>query len=201
MIHGVHPEGMNYERSPEVPPVIMPFEAINWPGDQNPPQMVAAGEPADDDTEPDDAIIRQYGTPVVAQGHRGNRHHPAHRPPDYHKITPDPMIVLLDLNYTLVANSPKHGTTPVRMAKRLAGELYRQLAGRVGQAAYRGAHHGAARDLDDSHAQPDRGADRLAAPGRVFCPDRLVESSGDQGASAQEGRFSGPRRARPRHRD
>ena len=64
MIHGVHPEGMNYERSPEVPPVIMPFEAINWPDDMNPPQMVAAGEPADDDTEPDDAIIRQYGTPV-----------------------------------------------------------------------------------------------------------------------------------------
>lgn len=36
------------------------------------------------------------------------------------------MIILLDLNYTLVANSPKHGTTPVRMEKRLAGEQYRQ---------------------------------------------------------------------------
>jgi hypothetical protein len=36
------------------------------------------------------------------------------------------MIILLDLNYTLVANSPRHGTTPVRMEKRLAGELYRQ---------------------------------------------------------------------------
>lgn len=35
-------------------------------------------------------------------------------------------IILLDLNYTLVANSPKHGTTPVRMEKRLAGEQYRQ---------------------------------------------------------------------------
>jgi len=45
---------------------------------------------------------------------------------DYHKITPAPMIVLLDLNYTLVANSPQHGTTPERMEKRLAGERYRQ---------------------------------------------------------------------------
>jgi len=36
------------------------------------------------------------------------------------------MIILLDLNYTLVANSPKHGTTPERMEKRLADEQYRQ---------------------------------------------------------------------------
>ena len=45
---------------------------------------------------------------------------------DYHKITPAPMIVLLDLNYTLVSNSPKHGTTPPRMELRLRGECYRQ---------------------------------------------------------------------------
>ena len=64
MIHGVHPEGMNYERSPEVPPVTMPFDAINWPDELRPPQMAAAGEPADDDTEPDDDLIRQYGAPV-----------------------------------------------------------------------------------------------------------------------------------------
>ena len=36
------------------------------------------------------------------------------------------MIILLDLNYTLVANSPRHGTTPERMEKRLANEQYRQ---------------------------------------------------------------------------
>ena len=36
------------------------------------------------------------------------------------------MIILLDLNYTLVANSPKHGTTPPRMEKRLQDERYRQ---------------------------------------------------------------------------
>jgi len=36
------------------------------------------------------------------------------------------MIILLDLNYTLVTNSPRHGTTPERMEKRLAGEQYRQ---------------------------------------------------------------------------
>ena len=35
-------------------------------------------------------------------------------------------IILLDLNYTLVANSPVHGTAPKRMEKRLADEQYRQ---------------------------------------------------------------------------
>jgi len=36
------------------------------------------------------------------------------------------MIILLDLNYTLVANSPKRGTTPPPMAIRLRTERYRQ---------------------------------------------------------------------------
>ena len=36
------------------------------------------------------------------------------------------MIILLDLNYTLVANSPKRGTTPPPMAVRLRTERYRQ---------------------------------------------------------------------------
>jgi hypothetical protein len=36
------------------------------------------------------------------------------------------MNILLDLNYTLVANSPRHGTTPERMEKRLTCEQYRQ---------------------------------------------------------------------------
>ena len=36
------------------------------------------------------------------------------------------MIILLDLNYTLVANSPSHGTTPPRMELRLRDECYRQ---------------------------------------------------------------------------
>jgi hypothetical protein len=36
------------------------------------------------------------------------------------------MIILLDLNYTLVANNAARGTTPERMEKRLAGEEYRQ---------------------------------------------------------------------------
>jgi hypothetical protein len=35
-------------------------------------------------------------------------------------------IILLDLNYTLVANNPPRGSTPERMAKRLANEQYRQ---------------------------------------------------------------------------
>ena len=36
------------------------------------------------------------------------------------------MIILLDLNYTLVSNSPKRGTTPPRMELRLRDERYRQ---------------------------------------------------------------------------
>jgi phosphoribosylaminoimidazole carboxylase (NCAIR synthetase) len=34
-------------------------------------------------------------------------------------------IILLDLNYTLVANSPAHGTAPKRMEQRLVDEQYR----------------------------------------------------------------------------
>ena len=41
-------------------------------------------------------------------------------------IHPRQPIILLDLNYTLVANNPARGTTPVRMDKRLANEQYRQ---------------------------------------------------------------------------
>ncbi len=36
------------------------------------------------------------------------------------------MIYLLDLNYTLVANSAPHGTTPDPMTKRMQTEQYRQ---------------------------------------------------------------------------
>ena len=35
------------------------------------------------------------------------------------------MIILLDLNYTLVANSPQRGTSPPPMARRLQDETYR----------------------------------------------------------------------------
>ena len=35
-------------------------------------------------------------------------------------------VILLDLNYTLVANNPARGTTPPRMEARLAAEEYRQ---------------------------------------------------------------------------
>jgi len=39
---------------------------------------------------------------------------------------PAKMVILLDLNYTLVANNPARGTTPTRMEARLAAEEYRQ---------------------------------------------------------------------------
>jgi hypothetical protein len=43
-----------------------------------------------------------------------------------HDIDSARPIILLDLNYTLVANNPARGTTPERMEKRLANEQYRQ---------------------------------------------------------------------------
>ena len=37
-----------------------------------------------------------------------------------------PLVILLDLNYTLVANNPARGSTPPKMEKRLQEERYRQ---------------------------------------------------------------------------
>ena len=45
--------------------------------------------------------------------------------PDGITLTRQP-IILLDLNYTLVANSPARGTVPPRMETRLSKEQYRQ---------------------------------------------------------------------------
>ncbi len=64
MIHGVHPAGMNYERSPEVPPVTMAFEEIQWPDDLNLPWLAADDELPGTDDESDDPIILRYGVPV-----------------------------------------------------------------------------------------------------------------------------------------
>ena len=67
MIDGIHPEGMSYTRSPEVPPITLPFEAINWPDDLNPPRLATCDEPDEllaEDDEPDDDVIRRYGVPV-----------------------------------------------------------------------------------------------------------------------------------------
>lgn len=64
MIHGVHPMGMSYTRSPEVTPVTIRFEDIQWPDDLILPWMATYDElPADGD-ESDDPIIRRYGVPV-----------------------------------------------------------------------------------------------------------------------------------------
>jgi putative DNA primase/helicase len=72
MIHGLHPEGMTYTRSPEVPPVTMRFEDIQWPDNLILPWMNTCDElsgevtdqfPAEDE-EPDDELIRRYGAPV-----------------------------------------------------------------------------------------------------------------------------------------
>ena len=64
MIHGLHPDGMTYTRLPEVSPVTMPFESINWPDDLNLPWLASADELVVPDGESDDPIIRRYGVPV-----------------------------------------------------------------------------------------------------------------------------------------
>lgn len=65
-IHGVHPEGMTYTRSPEVPPVTMPFADIVWPADFKLPWLASTG---DEQPDPDDGfnakIVQEYGKPFV----------------------------------------------------------------------------------------------------------------------------------------
>jgi len=72
MIHGLHPEGMTYTRSPEVPPITIHFEDIQWPEDliltwmntcDEIPGEVPDQFPSEDE-EPDDDLIRRYGAPV-----------------------------------------------------------------------------------------------------------------------------------------
>jgi putative DNA primase/helicase len=63
-IHGVHPTGMSYTRSPEVPPITMRFEDIQWPEDLVLPWLAADEELPGQGDESDDPIIRQYGVPV-----------------------------------------------------------------------------------------------------------------------------------------
>jgi putative DNA primase/helicase len=65
MIHGVHPEGMNYERSPEVAPVTMAFADIQWPDNLKLPWLAAAEELPPTSDESDDPIVERYGKPVV----------------------------------------------------------------------------------------------------------------------------------------
>lgn len=64
-IHGVHPEGMNYTRSPEVAPVTMRFEEIQWPDELILPWLSADDELPGQGDEADDSIIERYGSPVI----------------------------------------------------------------------------------------------------------------------------------------
>lgn len=64
MIHGVHPEGMNYERCPEVSPITLSFEEIQWPDDLTLPWLTPDEELPGAGDESDDPIIQQYGAPV-----------------------------------------------------------------------------------------------------------------------------------------
>jgi P4 family phage/plasmid primase-like protien len=64
MIHGIHPEGMNYQRCPEVAPITISFEEIQWPDDLTLPWLTADEELPGAGDESDDPIIQQYGVPV-----------------------------------------------------------------------------------------------------------------------------------------
>ena len=63
-IHGVHPKGMSYTRSPEVPPVTIRFEEIHWPDGLRLPWLATDDELPAQGEESDDPIIHQYGVPV-----------------------------------------------------------------------------------------------------------------------------------------
>jgi len=64
MIHGTHPAGMSYTRSPEVPPVTVRFEDIQWPDDLLLPWLAPDDELPGQGQESDDPIIQRYGVPV-----------------------------------------------------------------------------------------------------------------------------------------
>ena len=64
MIHGLHPSGMSYTRSPEVSPVTVSFNDLVWPDDLELPWLATEDElPATGD-ESDADIVERYGVPV-----------------------------------------------------------------------------------------------------------------------------------------
>jgi phage/plasmid-associated DNA primase len=83
MIHGLHPEGMTYVRSPEVPPITVRFEDINWPEHLDVPWR-ATGEatkgadgmaPGEHSTESDAKLIDEFGMPFYFTRDRNGECH------------------------------------------------------------------------------------------------------------------------------
>jgi P4 family phage/plasmid primase-like protien len=64
-IHGVHPQGMTYERVVNEPPVSMSFADIRWPDDLKLPWLATDEELPPTGDESDDPIVERYGKPVV----------------------------------------------------------------------------------------------------------------------------------------
>ena len=64
MIHGVHPSGMNYERSPEVPPIAVAFEDILWPDELILPWLPGIEDFTGSGDESDAQLVLDYGSPV-----------------------------------------------------------------------------------------------------------------------------------------
>ncbi len=104
------------------------------------------------------------------------------------------MIILLDLNYTLVANNPARGTTPERMEKRLANEQYRQWLVELVRP------HTVVLITARPETWTIKTLDRIEEQtgwrpqDACFAPKGSVESSGNQRTSAQEGRIPNSRR-------
>jgi hypothetical protein len=64
-LHGVHPEGMVYERVIDAPPVSMPFAEIRWPDDLKLPWLATDDEIPPTGEESDGPIVERYGKPIV----------------------------------------------------------------------------------------------------------------------------------------
>ena len=64
MIHGLHPAGMSYTRSPEVAPVTISFNDITWPDDLQLPWLAGDDELPGTGDESDADIVERYGVPV-----------------------------------------------------------------------------------------------------------------------------------------
>jgi phage/plasmid-associated DNA primase len=79
MIHGVHPDGMRYHRSPEVPLIEVNFDEIQWHEHLNCPQLTT-DEERDAQSEgatgeSDAVVVKEFGQPFYyKEDKNGNRH-------------------------------------------------------------------------------------------------------------------------------
>lgn len=90
-------------------------------------------------------------------------------------------IALVDLNYTLVGNSPKWGEPRITpFSRQIEQETYRQWVVDFLRDKIRNPHYGASYSIQRTNACEDFLPDKLATAGSVFCRN-FRHSSRNQG--------------------